>query len=124
MADLARQIRLPIECDFFAASSYGNRMRSVGRVRLGQRPSTPIAGRDVIVVDTVVDTGRTLKAVLAALRKLKPRSVAVCALLKKPGPTRVDFLGFRIPGRFVVGYGLDLAGRFRNLPFVAAWEDR
>ncbi len=124
MADLAREVRLPIECEFVGASSYGDRTVSNGRVAITIRPSTPIVGKDVIVVDTVVDTGRTLRAVLAALRALKPRSLAVCALLKKPGRTHVDFLGFRIPRRFVVGYGLDVAGRYRNLKHVAAWEDR
>jgi len=124
MADLAREIRLPIECDFVGASSYGNRTTSRGRVAITVRPSTPLAGKDVIVVDTVVDTGRTLRAVLAALRALKPRSLAVCALLKKPGASRVDFLGYRIPRRFVVGYGMDIAGRYRNLNTVAVWEDR
>lgn len=121
MADLARELRLSVACDFMAASSYGNDTTPSRRVRILLRPLLSLRGRDVIVVETVIDTGQTLRAVMAVLRSLGPRSLAVCALLNKSSDLKLDFVGFRIPRRFVVGYGLDLAGRYRNLRHIAAW---
>lgn len=121
MADLARELSLPVSCDFMAASTYGNGTTPSRSVKVSLLPLLPLRGQDVIVVETVVDTGRTLRAVVATLRKLRPRSIAVCALLNKSERSKPDFVGFQIPRRFVVGYGLDLAGRYRNLRHIAVW---
>jgi hypoxanthine phosphoribosyltransferase len=121
MADLARELAFPISCEFIAASSYGDSTTPSRRVRISLPPSLRLRGRDVIVVETVIDSGRTLRAAMSSLRRLGPRSLAACALLKKPGGPAPEFVGFRIARRFVVGYGLDLAGRYRNLRHIAAW---
>jgi hypoxanthine phosphoribosyltransferase len=124
MADLCRRIRLPIRSDFLRVHSYGGGARTSGRVRVAFDLALPIAGRDVLLIEDIIDTGLTAAAVLAKLRARRPRSLALCALLSKPARRRVevpvDFLGFEIPDRFVVGYGLDYGGRYRNLPYVAA----
>jgi hypoxanthine phosphoribosyltransferase len=123
MADLARAINLPLTCDFMRVSSYGSGTVSSGRIRMEFDLSHPIRGKDVLLVEDIVDTGWTLDHVLRELRKKKPSSLRLAALLHKPDRTRVtvaiDYLGFRIPDRFVVGYGLDFDGRYRNLPHVA-----
>lgn len=123
MADLARAIRLPLTCDFMRVSSYGSQTVSSGRIRMEFDLSHPVRGKDVLLVEDIVDTGWTLDHVLRELRRKKPSSLKLAALLHKPARTRVevpiDYLGFRIPDRFVVGYGLDFDGRYRNLPHVA-----
>jgi hypoxanthine phosphoribosyltransferase len=123
MADLARAINLPLTCDFMRVSSYGASTVSSGRIRMEFDLSHPIRGKDVLLVEDIVDTGWTLDHVLRELRRKKPSSLKLAALLHKPDRTRVtvpiDYLGFRIPDRFVVGYGLDFDGRYRNLPHVA-----
>jgi hypoxanthine phosphoribosyltransferase len=123
MADLARAIRLPLTCDFMRVSSYGPQTVSSGRIRMEFDLSHPVAGKDVLLVEDIVDTGWTLDHVLRELKKKKPSSLKLAALLHKPARTRVDvpidYLGFKIPDRFVVGYGLDFDGRYRNLPHVA-----
>ena len=123
MADLARAIRLPLTCDFMRVSSYGAGTVSSGKIRMEFDLSHPVKGKDVLLVEDIVDTGWTLNHVLAELRKKKPASLKLAALLHKPERTRVtvpiDYLGFKIPDRFVVGYGLDFDGRYRNLPHVA-----
>ena len=123
MADLARAINLPLTCDFMRVSSYGAGTASTGRVRMEFDLSHPIRGKDVLLVEDIVDTGWTLAHVIRELRRKKPSTLRLAALLHKPDRTRVtvpiDYLGFKIPDRFVVGYGLDFDGRYRNLPHLA-----
>jgi len=123
MADLARAIQIPLTCDFMRVSSYGTGTVSSGKIRVEFDLSHPVKGKDVLLVEDIVDTGWTLNHVLNELLKKKPASLKLAALLHKPARTRVDvpidYLGFTIPDRFVVGYGLDFDGRYRNLPHVA-----
>ena len=123
LCDLARQLRSPVTIDFLQVSSYGEGTRSSGNVRVVRDLSTDVAGRNVVVVEDVVDTGRTLEKIVAMLRDRGPATLRVCALLRKPGAPPVDYVGFEIEDRFVVGYGLDVAERYRNLPYVAAVEE-
>lgn len=122
MADLARAVDLPLTCDFLRVSSYGDGTISSGAVRFEFDATQPITGKHVLIVEDIVDTGRTLQAILDTLKSRRPRSLKVCALLHKPERAVVrvpiEFLGFTIPNRFVIGYGLDHAGRHRNLPYV------
>ncbi|HEY8476694.1 MAG TPA: hypoxanthine phosphoribosyltransferase [Chloroflexota bacterium] len=122
MVDLAREIRLPLEMDFMAVSSYGASTRSSGVVRILKDLDEPVEGKHVLVVEDIVDTGLTLEYILRNLATRQPASVRVCALLVKdrarPVAVRLDYVGFTIPDRFVVGYGLDYAERYRNLPYV------
>jgi hypoxanthine phosphoribosyltransferase len=127
VADLMRAIDLPCELDFMAVSSYGSLTDSSGVVRILKDLDAPIEGKDVLIVEDIVDSGLTLNYMLRNLRGRDPRSLEVCALLVKPGRRKIDlpiqYVGFEIPNRFVVGYGLDLDQRYRNLPYVAAIED-
>ena len=126
MADLVRQIELPLVVDFLGASSYGESAASSGQVRLTMDLATNIAGRDVLLVEDIVDTGITIEAVRRLLERRQPRSIKVCSFLSKPACRRVnvhvDFIGKEIDNAFVVGYGLDYAQNFRNLPFVGKIE--
>jgi hypoxanthine phosphoribosyltransferase len=121
-ADLARAIDLPLRIEFLGASSYGDGIASSGDVRVTLEPEGPLAGCDVLVVEDIVDTGRTAARLLELLRAHAPASLKLCSLLHKPAraetPVGIDYLGFEIDDVFVVGYGLDHAGRHRNLPFV------
>jgi hypoxanthine phosphoribosyltransferase len=123
MADLARTLHRHVEMDWMAVSSYGSGTRSSGVVRILKDLDRDITGRDVLVVEDIVDSGLTLSWLVSNLRSRAPRSVEVCALLRKPEAAKVDvavrYVGFDIPNEFVVGYGLDYAERYRNLPFVA-----
>jgi hypoxanthine phosphoribosyltransferase len=127
LADLMREIDLPCEVDFMAVSSYGSLTDSSGVVRILKDLDAPIEGRDVLIVEDVVDSGLTLAYLLRSLRSRHPGSLEVCALLVKPHRRKVDlpirYVGFEIPDRYVVGYGLDLDQRYRNLPYVAAIEE-
>jgi hypoxanthine phosphoribosyltransferase len=122
MVDLAREIDLPVEVDFMAVSSYGTSTQSTGVVRILKDLDHAIVGRDVLVVEDIVDTGLTLRYIVENLRDRGPASVRICALLRKQkaGVTAppIDYLGFEIPDEFVIGYGLDYAEQYRNLPFV------
>ena len=122
IADLVREIRLPVEVDFLEASSYGNAMESSREVRILKDLRGPIEGRDVLVVEDIVDTGHTLKHVVGLLRQRGPARLRTVALLDKPTRREVDvkadFIGFEIPDAFVVGYGIDYAQRNRNLPYI------
>lgn len=124
MVDLSRRIDLPVEIDFMAVSSYGSSTQSLGVVRILKDLDRAIDGRDVIVVEDIVDTGLTLRYIVDNLRDRCPKSVRICALLQKDkardSSPPIDYVGFRIPDRFVVGYGLDYAEYYRNLPYVAA----
>jgi hypoxanthine phosphoribosyltransferase len=122
MADLARLLHLPVEMDWMAISSYGSGTKSSGVVRILKDLDRDITGRDVLVVEDIVDSGLTLSWLLRNLRSREPASVEVCALLRKPETVEVEvdvrYVGFDIPKEFVVGYGLDYAQKYRNLPFV------
>jgi len=124
VADLMRALEVPCEVDFMAVASYGSATKSSGVVRILKDLDAVIEGRDVLIVEDIVDSGLTLQYLLRNLAGRNPRSLEVCALLIKPGSHNVDlrlrYVGFEIPDRFVVGYGLDHAERYRNLPFVAA----
>ena len=122
IADLVRELDLPVEVDFLEASSYGNGMESSREVRILKDLRGEIAGRDVLVVEDIVDTGFTLSHVVRLLQSREPKRLEVCALLDKPTRREVDiratWTGFVIPDEFVVGYGIDFAQRNRNLPFI------
>lgn len=122
IADLVRELDLPVEVDFIEASSYGNAMVSSREVRILKDLRAGIEGRDVLLVEDIIDTGRTLSHVLAILNTRRPARLEVCALLDKPSRREVDvkarWTGFEIPDEFVVGYGIDYAQRNRNLPFI------
>jgi hypoxanthine phosphoribosyltransferase len=121
LADLIRHLSLPLRLDFIGVSSYGAGTIS-GELIFTKELRLDVRGRDVLLVDDILDTGRTVKRVLAKLRKLKPRRIKTCVLLDKPArrveKVRADYVGFIIPDLFVIGYGLDYAERYRNLPFV------
>lgn len=122
LSDLIRAIDIPLEMDFIAISSYGASTESSGVVRLVMDLKSNITGRNVLIIEDIVDTGRTLAYILDNLRTRRPADVKVCALLSKPSrrevQVKLDYLGFEIPDKFVVGYGLDYAEGYRNLPFI------
>ncbi len=122
LADLMRQIQLPLEIDFMAVSSYGNATESTGVVRILMDLETNIQGRNVLIVEDIIDTGRTLNYIAQNLRTRNPASLKICTLLNKPArrilDIPLDYVGFEIPDKFVVGYGLDYGEIYRNLPFV------
>lgn len=124
LADLMREIDVPCEVDFMAVSSYGSATQSSGVVRILKDLDAAIEGRDVIIVEDIVDSGLTLQYLLRNLTARDPASLSVCALLTKPDRLKVDlsprYVGFEIPDRFAIGYGLDHSERYRNLPYVAA----
>jgi hypoxanthine phosphoribosyltransferase len=123
MADLMRALSVPCEIDFMAISSYGAQTDSSGVVRILKDLDTNIAGRDVLVVEDIIDSGLTLSYLMRSLRARKPASLEICALLTKPERREIEvpvrYVGFEIPNEFVIGYGLDFAERYRNLPYVA-----
>ena len=122
MADLARQIDLKVEMDWMAVSSYGSGTKSSGVVRILKDLSGDITGRNVLIVEDIIDSGLTLKWLLSNLHSRGPKSVEIAALLRKPDAARVEidvkYIGFDIPNEFVIGYGLDYAENYRNLPYV------
>jgi hypoxanthine phosphoribosyltransferase len=124
MADLMRHLTIPCEIDFMAVSSYGSQTDSSGVVRILKDLDGPIADRDVLIVEDIIDSGLTLHYLLRSLRARNPRSLEVCALLTKPERRRVElpirYVGFEIPNQFAIGYGLDHRERYRNLEYVAA----
>jgi hypoxanthine phosphoribosyltransferase len=127
LADLMRRLEVPCELDFMAVSSYGSSTDSSGVVRILKDLDASIAGRDVLIVEDIIDSGLTLHYLLKNLRAREPASIEVCALLTKPERRRVDepirYVGFEIPNRFAIGYGLDHEERFRNLSYVAALRE-
>ena len=126
LSDLMRFIDIPVEVDFMAVASYGSATDSSGVVRILKDLDAAIEDRDVLIVEDIVDSGLTLQYLLRNLGSRNPRTLEVCALLTKPERRKVDlptrYIGFEIPDKFVVGYGLDYAERHRNLPFVAVLE--
>ncbi|MEX1207748.1 MAG: hypoxanthine phosphoribosyltransferase [Acidimicrobiia bacterium] len=127
MADLARHIRLPVDIDFMAVSSYGAATETSGVVRILKDLEQEIAGRHVLIVEDIIDSGLTLDYLRRNLEVRQPASLEIVALLMKTGlqrvPIEVKYIGFEIPPDFVVGYGLDLVGKMRNLPYVAVMEE-
>lgn len=125
-SDLCRAIDLPCRVEFLGVRSYGEGTQSSGVVQITQDLSRPIEGEDILIVEDIVDTGLTIGHLLELFRTRKPKSVKVCALLHKPARSRItvpiDYLGFTIEDRFVVGYGLDWAEKYRNLPFIGVVE--
>ncbi|MBL9135894.1 MAG: hypoxanthine phosphoribosyltransferase [Verrucomicrobiales bacterium] len=122
LADLLRHLSFPLRLDFVGVSSYGNGT-SAGELKLTKATSLDIRGRDILVVDDILDTGKTLDRVTVHLRQFKPRRLRTCVLLDKKARRQIkikgDYTGFQIPDEFVVGYGLDFAEKYRNLPFIA-----
>ncbi|WP_034912386.1 hypoxanthine phosphoribosyltransferase [Erwinia sp. 9145] len=122
MADLCRKIEVPHEVDFMTASSYGSGMSSTRDVKILKDLDEDIRGKDVLIVEDIIDSGNTLSKVREILRLREPKSLAICTLLDKPERREVDvpveFVGFTIPDKFVVGYGIDYAQRYRHLPYV------
>jgi len=127
MADLIRRLDLPLEVEFIKLSSYGAAMESSGKVRVVQGVKTPVKGRDVLVIEDIVDTGITISFLLDYLEKKRPASLKLCTLADKPSrrrvPVPIDYLGFSVPDKFIVGYGLDCDEKFRNLPHIYTLED-
>jgi hypoxanthine phosphoribosyltransferase len=127
MADLIRQLDLPLELDFIRLSSYGAARESSDKVKVVQGVKTPIKSRDVLVVEDIVDTGITISFLLDYLKKKQPASLKVCTLTDKPSrrrvPVPIDYRGFTVPNKFIVGYGLDCDQKFRNLPHIYTIED-
>ena len=128
LCDLAKKLQTtPVSLDFLQVSSYGTGTKSSGNVRLQRDLTTDVAGRDVIIVEDIVDTGRTLRKIIELLVTRQPKSVKICALLKKRiagnDGIPVDYLGFTIDDHFVVGYGLDYGEMYRNLPFIGILEE-
>jgi hypoxanthine phosphoribosyltransferase len=125
-ADLMRAIDLPLRVDFLGVRSYGEGTESSGVVQITQDLSHPIENEDVLIVEDIVDTGLTIAHLIDLLRTRQPRTIRVCSLLHKPARARVnvnvDYLGFTIEDRFVVGYGLDVAEKYRNLPYIGIVE--
>ncbi|RME03988.1 MAG: hypoxanthine phosphoribosyltransferase [Planctomycetota bacterium] len=127
MADLIRHIQLPLTCDFIRVSSYGDQKVSSGVVRFDFDVTQPITNKHVLLVEDIIDTGLTINYLLQNFQTRNPASLKVCSLLHKPENTRkkvqIDYLGFTIPNKFVIGYGLDFAGKYRNLPYVGILEE-
>ena len=126
MADLIRLLDFPLEVDFMRLSSYGRGRQSSGRIKVVQGLRSEVKGRDVLVIEDIVDTGLTTSFLLDYLRKKKPASLKLCALTDKPSrrriPVTIDYLGFTVPDKFLVGYGLDWDEKFRNLPDIYVLE--
>lgn len=126
MCELAKRITVPVSLDFMSVSSYGSGTKSSGVVRIVKDLDEPLQGKDVLVVEDIVDSGRTLSYLMEMLRDRKPASLRLCTLLDKPDrrvvDVNVDYTGFQIPDEFVVGYGLDFDQKYRNLPYIGVVE--
>jgi hypoxanthine phosphoribosyltransferase len=126
MADLIRLLDFPLEVDFVKLSSYGREMESSGKIKMEQELRTGIEGREVLLVEDIVDTGWAISFLLDYLRERKPASVKLCSLTDKPSrrqvPVTIDYLGFTVPNKFIVGYGIDWDEKYRNLPDICTLE--
>lgn len=127
-ADLARAIRIPVRVDFMVVSSYGSRTKSSGKVKVVTELTEEIKGKDVLLVEDIVDSGLTAQYLLKTLAKKKPRSINVCALLAKHERrvvnVHVEYVGFTVPNQYIVGYGLDYRQKYRNLPYLAVLDQK
>jgi hypoxanthine phosphoribosyltransferase len=128
LADLVRNVDIPISVDFMAISSYGGKTESSGQVKILKDLDTPIEDRHVLIIEDIVDTGLTMDAVTRLLKTRKPKSIKICTLLDKVERriinVKVDYYGFRIPNSFVVGYGLDYEEKYRNLPYIGILKEK
>ena len=126
LADLARRLEFPLELEFVQLSSYGSGTESSGKIRMAQVLKTPLKDRDVLIVEDIVDSGQSMAFLLEQLRKKKPASIKLCCLLDKPSRRKVavtvDYRGFIAPDKFIVGYGMDYAEQYRNLPEICVIE--
>ena len=124
--ELAKRITVPVSMDFMSVSSYGNNTSSSGIVKIAKDLDEPLEGKDVLIVEDIIDSGRTLYYLMQLLEKRKPASMKICTLLDKPErrerDVKVEYTGFNIPDKFVVGYGLDYAQKYRNLPYIGVVE--
>lgn len=128
MSDLIRQIDLPLKIDFMAVSSYGNAVTTSGKVNIVKDIDEDIYGKDVLIVEDIIDTGLTMSELKAILLARSPKSLKICSFLNKPSRRLIelvaDYNGFDVPDEFIVGYGLDYAGRYRELPYVAVLDPK
>lgn len=126
MCELAKRITVPVTMDFMSVSSYGDGTSSSGVVKIAKDLDEPLEGKDVLIVEDIIDSGRTLYYLMQILEKRHPKSMKLCTLLDKPDrrvrDVKVDYVGFNIPDEFVVGYGLDYAQKYRNLPYIGVVE--
>ena len=126
MCELAKRITVPVTMDFMSVSSYGAGTESSGVVKIVKDLDQPLIGKDVLIVEDIIDSGRTLSYLIEILKKRGPKSLRLCTLLDKPErrvkDVKVDYVGFNIPDEFVVGYGLDYAQKYRNLPYIGVVE--
>jgi len=126
-ADLIRLVDLPMSCEFMGVSSYGNKTQSSGEVKVTLDMTEPLQGKHILIVEDIVDTGLTMQYLINNLKARKPASLKICSLLVKPDAMKceveIDYVGFKLGREFVVGYGLDHAGRYRNLPYIGVLED-
>ena len=127
MCDLAKRISVPVTLDFMSVSSYGDNTESSGRVKIVKDLDESIENKNVLIVEDIIDSGRTLSFLIDMLKSRKPASLKLCTLLDKPErrvtDVEVDYVGFNIPDKFVLGYGLDFEQKYRNLPYVGVIED-
>ena len=125
-ADLARAIRIPMRVDFIVVTSYGSKSKTSGKVKMVTDLTEDVKGKDVLLVEDIVDSGLTVQHLIKTLAKRKPKSIKVCTLLSKPErravDVQIDYVGFRIPDKYVVGYGLDYRQQYRNLPYLAVLD--
>jgi hypoxanthine phosphoribosyltransferase len=128
LADLIRHLDFPLEIDFIGLSSYGSSTQTSGQIKVVKKLETPVRGRNLLVVEDIVDTGLTTAFLLKYLKRRRPASVKLCALADKSSrreiPVNIDYLGFTVPNKFLVGYGLDANQKFRNLPDICYLEDK
>lgn len=126
-ADLVREIEVPVEIDFMTTSSYGHEEESTGKVKLISDINTAVEGRDVLIVDDIMDSGYTMEKVKDYLASKNPSSIKICTMLDKPSRRQVDlepdYVGFSIPDLFIVGYGLNYGDHYRNIPYIFSFED-
>ena len=126
MCELAKKIKVPVTIDFMSVSSYGSGMESSGVVKIVKDLDEPLEGKNVIVIEDIIDSGRTLNYIMELMQNRKPSSLSLCTLLNKPDrrvtEVDVDYIGFDIPDKFIVGYGLDYDQKYRNLPYIGLVE--
>jgi hypoxanthine phosphoribosyltransferase len=126
LSDLARRLDFPLELEFVQLSSYGSGTASSGKVRMAQVLKTPLKDRDVLIIEDIVDSGQSMAFLIERLQRKKPASIRLCCLLDKPSrrkvPVAVDYRGFTVPDKFIVGYGMDYAEQYRNLPDICVLE--